>query len=337
MKISLPDSNTAVVFRLSAMGDVALLSGVLAYWHKQYQTKFILITRAEFAPLFENHPAIAGMECLSKEQLVFKEYSQLCTKLAEKYADFPLLDLHASTRSRLLSRTWKTKVYRYNKMPVLRRLFLWTKGKIGKSALLQKNVCQRYASLLCAENIDRALLKPQIFLTGEEKTAAKNFLNDLFPHTTKKIIAIHPFATHSAKTLPLHRWQELCEMLSAEYEILLVGKGELQTPLHGQSLINKTSLRELCGILSACSLLLTGDSGPMHLANGVDTPLLALFGPTTKEWGFFPEGSTVHILQKDMPCRPCSLHGKQKCMQSVSCLEKISNEEILEQIKIILR
>lgn len=336
MKITLPVSNTTVVFRLSAMGDVALLSGVLAYWHEQYHTKFILITRAEFAPLFENHPAVISMEKLSKEQLVFKEYKQLCIQLAKKYADFPLFDLHASTRSRLLARKWKTKVYRYNKMPVLRRLFLWTKGKIGKSALLEKNVCQRYASLLCDENVERLLLKPRIFLTNEEKNIAKNILNELFPDTTKKIIAVHPFATHSAKTLPLHRWQEICERLGMEYQILLVGKGNLPEPIPGQSFINKTDLRELCAILSACSLLITGDSGPMHLANAVDTPLLALFGPTSREWGFFPVGENVHILQKDMPCRPCSLHGKQKCTQKISCLEKISTEEILEQVKTIL-
>lgn len=337
MKISLPASNTAVVFRLSAMGDVALLSGVLAYWHEQYHTKFILITRAEFAPLFENHPAVISMEKLSKEQLVFKEYKQLCTQLAEKYTDFPLFDLHASTRSRLLARKWKTKVYRYNKMSVLRRLFLWTKGKIGKSALLEKNVCQRYADLLCAEPVNPLLLKPRIFLTNEEKNTAKNIISELFPDKTKKIIAVHPFATHDAKTLPLHRWQEICEALGKEYQILLVGKGDLSQPLPGQSFINKTDLRELCALLSACSLLITGDSGPMHLANAADTPLLALFGPTTKEWGFFPVGENVHILQKDMPCRPCSLHGKQKCTQKISCLEKISTEEILEQVKAILR
>lgn len=340
MKISLPASNTAVIFRLSAMGDVALLTGVLTYWYERYRTKFVLITRAEFAPLFDNHPAIAGMEKLSKEQLTYKEYRQLCKKLAEKYADFPLLDLHTSTRSRLLARTWKTNVYRYNKMPVLRRLFLWAKGKIGKSALLGQNVCQRYASLLCEETaektFDRALLKPQIFLTNEEKNTAKKILDALFPDNTKKIIAVHPFATHAAKTLPMHRWQEICELLSKEYQVLLVGKGESRTNINAKSLINKTNLRELCAVLQACSLLLTGDSGPMHLANAVDTPLLALFGPTTQEWGFFPVGENVHILQKDMPCRPCSLHGKQKCTQKISCLEKISTTEILEQIKLIL-
>ncbi len=171
MKIPL-HTNTAVVFRLSAMGDVALMSGVLSYWNSLYRTKFIVITRAEFAPLFENHPAIAGIEALSKESLEYKTYSQTCKKLAEKYADFPLFDLHASTRSRLLAHQWKTSVYRYNKMPVLRRLFLWSKGKIGKNALLEKDVRQRYASLLCEDPVAPRLLKPKIYLDEAEQTDA---------------------------------------------------------------------------------------------------------------------------------------------------------------------
>ena len=186
MKIPL-HTNTAVVFRLSAMGDVALMSGVLSYWNSLYRTKFIVITREEFAPLFENHPAIAGIEALSKESLEYKTYSQTCKKLAEKYADFPLFDLHASTRSRLLAHQWKTSVYRYNKMPVLRRLFLWSKGKIGKNALLEKDVRQRYASLLCEDPVAPRLLKPKIYLDEDERTDARNLLAELFPNNTKKL------------------------------------------------------------------------------------------------------------------------------------------------------
>lgn len=335
MKISL-SSNTAVIFRLSAMGDVTLITGVLSYWNSLYHTKFIVITRAEWAELFENHPAIAGIEALSKENLDKKEYAKTCRKLAEKYADFPLLDLHASTRSRLLAHQWKTSVYRYNKMPVLRRLFLWTKGRIGKERLLEKNVCQRYAALLCGESIPRALLKPQIFLDEDEIGDAKKQLAALFPDSEKKIIAIHPFATHAVKTLPLQRWQKLSAELSEKYNILFIGKGELPENMYGKSLVNKTTLRRLCAVLSQCDLLITGDSGPMHLANAVNTPLLALFGPTTKEWGFFPVGENVRILQKAVPCRPCSLHGSKKCPQNESCLEKIQTEEILAAINKIL-
>lgn len=335
MKIPLLN-NTAVVFRLSAMGDVVLLTGVLAYWNKIFHTKFIVITRSEWASIFENHPAIAGIEPLSKESLERKNYSQTCRKLAEKYADFPLLDLHASTRSRLLGHQWKSSVYRYNKMPVLRRIFLWTKGKIGREKLLEKNVCQRYASLLCPESIPRNRLKPHIFLDSDETEDAQKFLTALFPQNKKKIIAIHPFATHSAKSFPLSRWQEIGTLLSDDYALLWIGKGELPENVYGKSLVNKTSLRQLCGILSQCDLLLTGDSGPMHLANAVDTPLLAVFGPTTKEWGFFPVGENIRILQKEMPCRPCSLHGKSSCTRGESCLKRISNAELLENIRSML-
>ncbi len=309
MKIPL-NSNTAVIFRLSAMGDVALLTGVLSYWNIAYHTKFIVITRAEWAALFENHPAIAGIEALSKESLERREYIHTCRKLAEKYADFPLLDMHGSTRSRLLAHQWRTSVYRYNKMPVLRRLFLWTKGKIGRNALLEKNVCQRYASLLCEDPIPRHLLKPRIFLDEEEKDDARHLLSKLFPCSDAE--------------------------LRVGYDLVWVGKGELPENMYGKSLVNKTSLRELCAVLSQCSLLITGDSGPMHLADGVNTPLLALFGPTSKEWGFFPVGRNARILQKDMPCRPCSLHGKSACRQKENCLEKIRNEEILEEVKKML-
>ncbi len=335
MKISL-SSNTAVIFRLSAMGDVALLTGVLLYWHRLYNIKFIIITKEEWASLFNNHPAILNVEALTKESLSHKAYIETCKKLATKYQDFPLLDLHASTRSRILSHHWKNSVYRYNKMPILRRLFLWTKGKLGKKQLLEKNVCQRYAELLCTNYVNKNILKPQIFLDTEEISQAKKTILELFPEQDKKILAIHPFATHAAKSFSMERWQELGNILHKKYHLIWVGKGELPENIQGKNLVNKTNLRELCAILSQSHLLLTGDSGPMHLANGVDLPLLALFGPTSQEWGFFPVGENVHILQKNISCRPCSLHGKQKCKQQENCLELISNKEILSKIETIL-
>jgi ADP-heptose:LPS heptosyltransferase len=62
----------------------------------------------------------------------------------------------------------------------------------------------------------------------------------------------------------------------------------------------------------------------MHLAGGVDTPVLALFGPTSREWGFFPAGERDVVLQLDMPCRPCSLHGSKLCSHGAACLTRIS-------------
>ena len=88
----------------------------------------------------------------------------------------------------------------------------------------------------------------------------------------------------------------------------------------------------LCSILHQCDILITGDSGPMHLANAVECKLLALFGPTCEEWGFYPVGKNVHIIQKDFSCRPCSLHGAKPCSKNSACLTSISHDEIIKHL-----
>jgi len=75
----------------------------------------------------------------------------------------------------------------------------------------------------------------------------------------------------------------------------------------------------------------------MHLATAVDTPLLALFGPTTRAWGFMPQGKNVRVLEKELPCRPCSLHGKRICTRGHECLERISAHEVMDGLRDVLQ
>ncbi len=343
-KVSPDTYKKAVIFRLSAMGDIVLLTGVLRHWHEEFGMNFIIVTRALFVDLFKNHPAVIEVLPLKEENLKGKAYRETCLELAQKYSDIPLFDMHASTRSRLLSSFWKEAVLRYDKLPFSRRLFLWSKGRFASEKLLSKNVCQRYASLLSEENIHRESLKPQIYLSEQEKENAKKILHDTFSinnNTQKKIIAIHPFATHLSKTLPMESWLLLSENISQRFgkshDILWLGIGDSPANSQGKSLINKTNLRELCAILHHCDILITGDSGPMHLANAVDCKLLALFGPTCEEWGFYPIGKNVKILQKEFPCRPCSLHGSRPCPKKGACLLEITHEYILAEIDEMLR
>ncbi len=366
-------NKTAVVIRLSAMGDVALLTGVLAHWHKNYQYDFIVISKADFLPLFRYHPAVKEVYPLEKKDLGYDNFKELTQKLAERYEDYPLFDMHGNLRSRMLAKVWKNSTHRYPKYGFTRRLFLWTKGLLGSKALLAKNVCQRYASILDDESqkIAKNDLRPRIYLTKEEleKGLKKissmywpelwpEFWSDLSPEALKewerkqqiansrhlplrkKIIALHPFATHKAKSFSKEYWQELAKSLeekySASHEILWLGQDKDFRSVTGKSLVNKTSLRELCAVLSYCDVLITGDSGPMHLANGVDCKTLAIFGPTCEEWGFYPVGENCHILSKQMSCRPCSLHGQGNCLKNYACLNEISHEDILEELAKII-
>ncbi len=362
----------AIVFRLSALGDVVLLSGVLNFFYNTFGLRFIVVSRAIFLPLFRYHPAVFEVYPLEEKDLEHYNFKEKCRELAKRYEDYPLIDLHGNYRAKIIKKAWKNSVFSYNKLGISRRLFLWSKGLVCSKKLLSKNVCQRYAQSICTQEIPRELLKPQIYLIPTElsqaqKSIAKLFWKELSPEywsdlspelfkmwqekqdsqlanyglLRKKIIAIHPFATYEHKTLKPEKWLELAkaikEKFAATHEILWIGKGNGFTPSTnlGKSLINKTSIRELCAILSHCDILISGDSGPMHLAHAVNCKIMGIFGPSSEEWGFFPVGDDVKIIQNKIKCRPCSLHGSS-CNNNNKCLDELDFTMVLEQLSNML-
>ncbi len=128
----------------------------------------------------------------------------------------------------------------------------------------------------------------------------------------QKIVAIHPFTSDSVKQWPAERFSGLAQRITREMKVKVVFVG--RTEGRGQSpagtvpssdgiisMINKTSLVELAALLKRCSLLISGDSGPMHLAAAVGTPVIALFrndlpGKTAKRWG--PWGNGHLVIEK---------------------------------------
>ncbi|MDR2603734.1 MAG: glycosyltransferase family 9 protein, partial [Desulfovibrio sp.] len=150
-------------------------------------------------------------------------------------------------------------------------------------------------------------------------------------------LALHPYATHKLKALPTRNMLEFASLLDRRgLPLLILGKGNSVFTGRTGDLSNASSLRELCALLSQCRALVCSDSGPMHLASAVGTPVIALFGPTTREWGFYPAGERDIVLEKDLSCRPCSLHGENACPYGGRCLTSISPEEILAAVQRIL-
>ena len=99
------------------------------------------------------------------------------------------------------------------------------------------------------------------------------------------------------------------------------------------NLAGQTSLRESAALIQKCRLFITNDSGPMHMATAVDTAVIAIFGPTVEGLGFFPLGKS-RVIEREMPCRPCSLHGSRECPKKhFRCMRDISAEDILELTK----
>ena len=115
-------------------------------------------------------------------------------------------------------------------------------------------------------------------------------------------IAIHPFTSDPVKQWSAERFKELSQRIKSELGLGVVMVGLSQSVLDVDdgivNMINKTSLVELAGLLKRCSLLVSGDSGPVHLAASVGTPVVALFrndltGKTARRWGPWGEGHVV--------------------------------------------
>ena len=69
-------------------------------------------------------------------------------------------------------------------------------------------------------------------------------------------------------------------------------------------------LQETGAVIRRAEVLISGDTGVMHMATGVGTPVVAIFGPTVRQFGFFPYHSAAGVVERDLPCRPCSPHGR---------------------------
>lgn len=328
-----------VAVRFSSMGDVVLTTGVLLDWHEKHGTMFTVITRETFEPLFDHHPAVLNVIGFDENDLHGQTQAMNFRGLMEKYRDSPLLDLHRNLRSAMLARIWRDAIICYNKMSLARRIFLWSKGRFFGEELRRYNVPQRYAiGLYDKKDVPSAAeLRPRIFLTQEEKVRAEELLAPLHAEGAP-LVALHPFATHAAKTWPMDVWMRFASRLrQADIDYFWIGKGEgLPAEEEPRSFINKTDLRELCALTAAADVLVTGDSGPMHIATAVETPVLAMFGPTCREWGFFPSGEKDRVIQLSMPCRPCSLHGSGSCPKGNACMTGITPERMLEELKSML-
>jgi heptosyltransferase-2 len=91
-------------------------------------------------------------------------------------------------------------------------------------------------------------------------------------------------------------------------------------------------------VIKRCQLLVANDSGLMHVAEAVGTPLIAIFGSTTRELGFFPQLAASRVVEnRDLACRPCSHLGYRQCPRGhFRCMREILPPEVLAQAEKML-
>ena len=104
----------------------------------------------------------------------------------------------------------------------------------------------------------------------------------------------------------------------------------------GLNLAGLTSLAETAAIIKRATLLISGDSGVLHLGFGLGTPTVSLFGPgIAKKWA--PRGPQHLVLNHQLPCSPCTRFGHtQKCTHNAECIKGITSDEVFQTALLLL-
>jgi heptosyltransferase-2 len=132
-------------------------------------------------------------------------------------------------------------------------------------------------------------------------------------------------------------------LVEAGNDVLVLGGpqdlaiGEAVAAAGGESAATAAGAFDLPGsaaLLKRTRALVSGDTGLMHLATAVETPVIALFGPTVEQFGFFPYRAKSAVLQRELSCRPCSAHGGPRCpLKHHRCLQDLQPGDVLEALR----
>jgi heptosyltransferase I len=153
-------------------------------------------------------------------------------------------------------------------------------------------------------------------------------------------LVIAPAAGGAAKQWPVRYFGELAARLplksfvvAGPSDVELAGEVERLSRGNAVSLAGKTNLRELAAIVARAKLLVSSDTGPMHIAAALNVPVVALFGPTNPA-RTGPYGPIHTAVKADAPCSPCY---KRKRCKDWLCMESISVERVLDVVNSKLR
>lgn len=313
-----------LVVRFSSLGDIVLLTGVLKYVKENVSEDIAidLLTYSHFAGVLQDYPYIRNIYTIKKgDSLV---------DLNETAAAMPnydvVFDLHNNIRSRFIRLISSCKSYVYNKNSLARRLYV--KYRLCRSKLQEHTVVKYYKPFMKAFKLnmpDIEQLRPYLPFPNIEK------------NNSLKNAVIHPFASKSTKEWPF--FTELGNMLADDgLNVTYIGNGEINIPASAADKTGKVSLSALVEFIAQADVFITTDSGPMHIATALNIPTIAIFGPTTKELGFYPPFRNTKVLEyARLKCRPCHIHGSSYCYKKhFKCMLDIGVEEVRYHVNNII-
>ena len=339
-----------LVIRFSAIGDVAMTVPVihsLATQYPQHQIK--VLSRPNMAALFAHLPSNVSFwgADLKSTYKGFVGLNKLFNELKAENFDY-IADFHDVIR---------TKYLRLRFLLHGKKVAHIDKGRKGKKALTrpsnkvrvqQDSSFQRYARVL--EELGLPVKMDFQSIYSNVKGDSSAFSNITGSKGTDKWIGIAPFATHVGKIYPQEQMEQVIQTLDTQkgIRIFLFGGGKKEVDIltswadkypSATCIAGKLKMDAELALMSHLDVMVSMDSGNMHLASLVNTPVVSIWGATHPLAGFMGwNQSEENAVQVNLPCRPCSVYGNKPCFRKdYACLYNIQPNNIVQRILSIIK
>ena len=321
-----------LIIRFSSIGDIVLTTPVIRCLKKQVPDAEVhFLTKSSFLPVVQHNPYIDKIHLLAHSwELMIEELK------AEEY-DY-IIDLHHNTKTLRVKSALKKKSFSFYKLNIEKYIYT----SIKRNILPKTHIVDRYLKTVESFGVKNDGAGLDYFISKEEETKRE----DIPASHSAGFVACVIGAALGTKQWPVHKWKEFCQQL--EHPVILLGGPEDVTAGNEIAAIDDVKVYNACGkfklnesadLVRKAKLVITNDTGLMHIAAAYKKPVISLWGNTVPSFGMTPYyGASMvpnSIIQVNkLWCRPCSKIGYKKCpLGHFKCMEKIEVAQVLQIVK----
>lgn len=321
-----------LIIRFSSIGDIVLTTPVIRCLKKQVPDATVhYLTKSGFRTVVESNPYIDKIHYLDND------LDSVIYELKKEEYDY-IIDLHHNLRTLKVKRALKKRSFSFNKLNIEK--WLYTTFKWNRMPDI--HIVDRYLETVSHFGVKNDGKGLDYFIPERDKVKE----SDIPVSHLAGYIGVVIGAAHNTKKYPVHKLKELCAAI--DHPVILLGgkedyqNGKLVAEVDPQKVYNacgKFNLNESADLVRRSKLIITNDTGLMHIASAFKKPIISLWGNTVPEFGMYPyfpaaNNKPFDILEvRPLSCRPCSKIGYDKCPRGhFKCMELITPESILQKI-----
>ncbi|MCD6112370.1 MAG: glycosyltransferase family 9 protein [Bacteroidales bacterium] len=319
-----------LIIRFSSIGDIVLTTPVIRCLKKQLKNSEIhYLTKKQFVPVLKQNPYIDKIISLEKK------LSALIPELKKENYDF-IVDLHKNIRTKYVIFKLRKPYSAFNKLNIKK----WILVNFKINLLPKIHIVDRYFKTVKKLNVKNDNAGLDYFIPENDEinlSTLSSKLNDGY-------IAFVIGGNHFTKLFPSQKIINICNKINKP-AIILGGKEDKQRGDYikkqtGNNVINVCGLYNInqsASIIKQADIVITNDTGLMHIAAAFNKKIISVWGNTVPEFGMYPyltnENKSIIFETKGLKCRPCTKIGFKKCPKKhFNCMNNINENEIIQII-----